>query len=83
MQPDSVQLIAQLTAGLNENFGLVPIPDTIRYQLLLLGCGAVGFNYFWENFLRAVFPARIPPEKGYMAHTKELEAAKALAKKRN
>jgi hypothetical protein len=35
--------------GLGSAFGMVAIPDPIRYQLVFLGLAAFGFNYFLEN----------------------------------
>ncbi len=38
-----------LPAGLNEWFGMVPIPDHIRIRLLFLAIVMFGFNYVLEH----------------------------------
>jgi len=58
--------------GLSHTFGLVPIPNYIRTQLVVLCLGAFGFNFFLEHTMRAMFPAPKPPAKGYMVHSKLL-----------
>lgn len=53
---------------LNRGFGLVPIPDAMRWQLLGSCLGAAAVCFVWEQALRRAFPAAQPPRKGYLAH---------------
>ena len=60
--------------GLSSTFGLVPIPNHIRTQLVVLCLAAFAFNFFLEHTMRALFPAPKPPAKGYQMYGKQLKA---------
>ncbi|GAX79126.1 hypothetical protein CEUSTIGMA_g6566.t1 [Chlamydomonas eustigma] len=63
--------------GLSYTFGLVPIPNHIRAQLVGLSLGAFSFNFFLEHTMRNMFPASKPPIKGYMIYSKQLKSVKS------
>lgn len=45
----------------------VPIPEPLRSGIVVLSCIDFTVCLGWERFLRHTFPAKIPPQKGYMA----------------
>ena len=45
----------------------VPIPEPLRTGIVVLSCVDFIVCLGWERFLRYRFPAKIPPQKGYMA----------------
>lgn len=59
-------------SGLNESFGLVPIPSRMRYELAALAVIVYNVSWLLETGLRKRFPAPVPPRKGYEAHAAEL-----------
>ncbi|EFJ41014.1 hypothetical protein VOLCADRAFT_107850 [Volvox carteri f. nagariensis] len=63
---------AELVPGLNSSFGMVPIPHHIKVQLVGLSFGAFLLTWHLERILRALFPAPVPPPKGYQSYTADL-----------
>ncbi len=49
-------------------------PQSIKFRLFVLSCAAFVATWHWERVLRHMFPAPVPPAKGYMAHGRRLEA---------
>lgn len=45
----------------------VPIPEPLRSGIVVLSCIDFIVCLGWERCLRYKFPAKIPPQKGYMA----------------
>lgn len=45
----------------------VPIPEPLRSGIVVLSCLDFLVCLGWETMLRYTFPAKIPPQKGYMA----------------
>ncbi len=51
----------------------MPIPLLLRLQLGAWAAAVVFGTMGWEHLLRRLFAAPMPPQKGYMAHQKELQ----------
>ncbi|KAK9819655.1 hypothetical protein WJX72_000825 [[Myrmecia] bisecta] len=60
-------LSLNIVEGLGSWFSLVPIPGQLRGLLVGLGVADFALTFGWEHFLRWAFPAKKPPQKGYMA----------------
>ena len=45
----------------------VPIPEPLRTGIVVLSVVDFVVCLAWERWLRHTFPAKIPPQKGYMA----------------
>ena len=45
----------------------VPIPEPLRSAIVVLSFIDFVACLAWERWLRQTFPAKIPPQKGYMA----------------
>ena len=45
----------------------VSIPEPLRSGIVVLSCIDFAICLSWERMLRHAFPAKIPPQKGYMA----------------
>mmetsp|Transcript_1806 Transcript_1806/g.2786 ORF Transcript_1806/g.2786 Transcript_1806/m.2786 type:complete len:204 (+) Transcript_1806:1-612(+) len=76
-------VLFDLVPGLGGWFGMVPIPNHMRIQLVLIAAAAFSFNWTLEHTLRRVFPAAIPPEKGYMYYLTSQPTAKASKKNKS
>ncbi|GFR45828.1 hypothetical protein Agub_g7192, partial [Astrephomene gubernaculifera] len=63
----------ELMPSINASFGMVEIPDNIKFQLVVLSCVAFLFTWHLERLLRALFPAPVPPPKGYMVYQADLQ----------
>jgi cation-transporting ATPase 13A1 len=68
-------LAGEALPGMNEGFGLVPMPPGLRLRLVAGAAAVAGGTWVWERALRALLPAASPPAKGWMAYEKELGAA--------
>ncbi|GLC43701.1 hypothetical protein PLESTB_000409700 [Pleodorina starrii] len=63
----------ELLPGLNSSFGMVTIPQHIKVQLVGLSFGAFLLTWHLERILRALFPAPVPPTKGYQSYAADLK----------
>ncbi|GIL88698.1 hypothetical protein Vretimale_17282 [Volvox reticuliferus] len=63
---------AELLPELNSSFGMVPIPQHIKVRLVGLSFGAFLLTWHLERILRALFPAPVPPPKGYQCYVADL-----------
>ena len=57
----------------------VPIPEPLRSGIVVLSCLDFIVCLGWERMLRFTFPAKIPPQKGFMAF--DVNAAPLAQKK--
>ncbi|KAG2425295.1 hypothetical protein HXX76_013876 [Chlamydomonas incerta] len=74
----------ELVPDINNSIGMVPMPPNIKFQLLLLCFAAFVGTWHLERILRGLFPAPIPPAKGYQvyaADVKRLQRAGVIRKK--
>ena len=60
----------------------VPIPEPLRSGIVILSCIDFGVCLGWERMLRYSFPARIPPQKGYMAFQSQMTDSKTSVQKK-
>lgn len=67
--PDAAdKILARLVQQVNMLcYVQVPIPEPLRSGIVVLSCIDFIVCLGWERFLRFKFPAKIPPQKGYMA----------------
>jgi cation-transporting ATPase 13A1 len=72
-------LVSEAVPSINESFGLVPIPNALRFQFVAGAVATVGFCAVWERGLRAALPAPRPPKRGYMKHSAEVARLRAAA----
>lgn len=68
----SFALVTGAIPGLCHMLEMVPIPAALRIRILVLWVIDFAVTYSLEELLRRVFPAKLPPQKGYMAYEKEL-----------
>ena len=52
---------------------MVFIPYSLRVKIVVLGCLDFLLTYSLEALLKHVFPATLPPEKGFMSYSKSKE----------
>ncbi|KAG2431042.1 hypothetical protein HYH02_013473 [Chlamydomonas schloesseri] len=74
----------EVVPDINNAIGMVPIPENIKIQLILLCFAAFVGTWHLERILRGLFPAPIPPAKGYQvyaADVKRLQRAGVIRKK--
>lgn len=66
-------LVFGVIPGLAELLEMVDLPSSLQGRMCSLAIldGLVTFGI--EKLLKSVFPAPLPPEKGYMIHERELE----------
>ena len=68
----SFALVTGAIPGLCHMLEMVSIPVALRVRILVLWVLDFFVTYSLEGLLRKVFPAKLPPEKGYMLYKKEL-----------
>lgn len=61
----------------------VPIPEPLRSSIVVLSCIDFAVCLSWERMLRYSFPARIPPQKGYMAFQSQIDQSGPSAQKKS
>jgi hypothetical protein len=60
----------------------VPIPEPLRSGIVILSCIDFAICLSWERMLRYSFPAKIPPQKGYMAFQSEIAQSQLSVQKK-
>ncbi len=60
----------------------VPVPGSMRAMLVVLGIADFAITFVWEHFLRWAFPAKKPPQKGYMAFVEGGSRSRSLVSSR-
>lgn len=68
--------------GIGTAFSLVPIPEPLRSGIVVLSCIDFAVCLSWERMLRYSFPAKIPPQKGYMAFQSEIAQSQSSVQKK-
>lgn len=73
-------LVIGIIPGLAELLEMVAIPLSLQGKMCYLAMVDMLVTYGCEWGLRRMFPAPLPPVKGYMTHKRELRALEAKKK---